>query len=154
MHAVVMENLEEYLAGTLEPADRREIEAHLNACENCREEIDQMQEVSQLFVSLRPEEEWQPSPGFYAGVVGRVGEQAVRPSFASLFSLNFVFGRRLVFASLVILAVLGSYLVTRESEYTSGPSPETIMAEQNSPTFDSGPAHDNMLVTMTAYEQH
>jgi len=83
-----------------------------------------------------------------------VEEQVVRPSFASLFRLNFVFGRRLAFASLVILAVLGSYLVTRESEYTSGPSPETVMAEQNSPTFDSGTAHDNMLVTMTAYEQH
>jgi predicted anti-sigma-YlaC factor YlaD len=154
MHAVVIENLEEYLAGTLEPVDQRNIEAHLSACEDCREEMNQMQEVSQLFVSLRPEEEWQPSPGFYAGVVHRVEEQVVRPSFASLFRLNFVFGRRLAFASLVILAVLGSYLVTRESEYTSGPSPETVMAEQNSPTFDSGTAHDNMLVTMTAYEQH
>ena len=115
MHAVVMENLEEYLAGTLEPVDRREIEAHLSACENCREEMSEMQDVSQLFVSLRQEEEWQPSPGFYAGVVRRVQEPAVRPSFASLFSLDFVFGRRLAFASLVILAVLGTYLVTREA---------------------------------------
>ncbi|HTX36410.1 MAG TPA: zf-HC2 domain-containing protein [Bryobacteraceae bacterium] len=154
MHAVVVENLEEYLAGTLEPADRRAIEAHLNACEDCREEMSEMREVSRLFVSLRPEEEWQPSPGFYAGVVRRVEEQVVRPSFASLFSLDFVFGRRLVFASLVMLAVLGSYLVTRETEYVPGPSPETVMAEQNSPSFDSGPGRDNMLVTMTAYEQH
>jgi hypothetical protein len=103
---------------------------------------------------LRQEEEWQPSPGFYAAVVRRVEEQAVRPSFAGLFSLDFVFGRRLVFASLVMLAVLGSYLVTREGEYPGGPSPESVMAEQNSPSFDSAPGHDNMLVTMTAYEQH
>jgi anti-sigma factor RsiW len=154
MHAVVMENLEEYLAGTLEPVDRREIEAHLSACENCREEMSGIEDVSQLFVSLRQEEEWQPSPGFYAGVVRRVEEQAVRPSFASLFSLDFVFGRRLAFASLVMLAVLGTYLVTREAEYQGGPSPESVMAEQNSPSFDSAPGHDNMLVTMTAYEQH
>jgi anti-sigma factor RsiW len=153
MHAVVMENLEEYLAGTLEPADRREIEAHLSACEDCREEMSEMQEVSRMFVSLRPEEEWQPSPAFYAGVVQRVGEQAVRPSLASLFSFDFAFGRRLVFASLLMLAVLGSYLVTRETQYSTGPSPETVMAEQNSPLFDSGSAHDNMLVTLTAYEQ-
>ena len=112
-----------------------------------------MREVSQLFGSLRQEEEWQPSPGFYAGVVRQVEAQAVRPSFASLFSLDFVFGRRLVFASLVMLAVLGSYLVTRETSYPTGPSPETVMAEQNSPRFDSRPAQDNMLVTLTAYEQ-
>jgi len=153
MHAVIVENLEEYLAGTLEPADRREIEAHLGACEGCREEMNVMQDVSQLFVSLRQEEIWQPSPGFYAGVVRQVEATAVRPSFASLFSLDFVFGRRLVFASLVVLAVLGSYLVSREAAYPAWPSPESVMAEQNSPSFDSAPGHDRMLVTMTAYEQ-
>jgi anti-sigma factor RsiW len=153
MHAVVMENLEDFLAGTLEPVDRREIEAHLSACEDCREEIHEMQDVSQLFVALREEEDWQPSPGFYAGVVRRVEQQA-RPSFAGLFSLDLVFGRRLAFASLVMLAVLGSYLVAREGVYPTGPSPDSVMAEQNSPSFDSAPAHDNMLVTMTAYEQH
>jgi len=154
MHAVVMENLEEYLTGTLEPADQRQVEAHLSACHDCREEMNQMLEVSQLFVSLRPEEELQPSPGFYAGVVRRVEAQEVRPSpWAALFSLDFVFGRRLAFASLVMLAVLGSYLVTRESEYSTGPSPESIMAQQNSPTFGSRAGQDNMLVTMTAYEQ-
>jgi len=155
MHAVVVENLEEYLAGTLEPADRREIEAHLSACEACREEMNGMREVSDLFVSLRVDrEEWPPSTGFYAGVVRRVEAQAAPTSFANLFSLDFVFGRRLVFASLVMLAILGAYLVSRESEYSGGPSPETVMAEQNSPGFDGKPAHDNMLVTMTAYEQH
>jgi anti-sigma factor RsiW len=158
MHAVVIENLEDYLAGALEPAEMRKIEAHLNACEDCREEMSGIQEVSQLFGSLRgpgPEvdPEWQPSAGFYAGIVHRVEEQTVRPSFAGLFSLDLLFGRRLVFASLVMLAVLGSYLVTRETGYSTGPSPDTIMAEQNSPSFDSAPAHDNMLVTMTAYEQ-
>jgi anti-sigma factor RsiW len=154
MHRVVVENLEEYLAGTLEPVDRREIESHLSACEDCREQMSEMRDVSQLFVSLRQEEEWQPSQGFYAGVVRRVETQAVKPSFAGLFSLDFVFGRRLAFASLVMLAVLGSYLVTREGEYPGGPSPESVMAEQNLPSFDSAPGHDNMLVTMTAYEQH
>jgi anti-sigma factor RsiW len=158
MHAVVVENLEEYLAGTLEPADQRELEAHLNVCESCREEMTEMREASDLFLSLRaPEvemEEWQPSPGFYAGVVRQVASQAQPVSFASLFSLNFVFGRRLVFASLVTLAILGTWLVSRESSYAGGPSPDTVMAEENSPSFDLKPAHDNMLVTMTAYEQH
>jgi hypothetical protein len=34
-----------------------------------------------------------------------------------------------------------------------GPSPDTIMAQQESPAFDSAPAQDGMLATLTAYEQ-
>ena len=97
-----------------------------------------------------------------AGPVSRVlrrrhaagGRARAAPSFASLFALDFAFGRRVVFASLLTLAVLGSYLVTRETELPGGPSPEAVMAQQNSPAFDSAPARDNMLVTLTAYEQH
>jgi anti-sigma factor RsiW len=154
MHAVVMENLEEYLSGALEPAAQRDIEVHLNSCTMCREEIHSMQDISQLFGSFRSEEEFEPSPSFYAGVMGRVGEREAAPSFAKLFTMEFAFGRRLAFASLLTLAVLGSYLVSNEIEYPGGPSPEAVMAEQNSPSFDSSPARDNMLVTLTAYEQH
>jgi anti-sigma factor RsiW len=153
MHAVVMDSLEEYLSGTLEPAGKRTVEAHLSACRTCRDELREMQEVSQLFGSLRPEEALDAAPGFFAGVMQQVSERRPAPSFASLFALDFAFGRRLVFASLVLLAVLGSYLVSREAEY-AGPSPEAVMAQQESPAFDSAPAPDNMLVTLTAYEQH
>lgn len=152
MHAVVMDSLEQYLSGTLEPAVERTIEAHLNACPACREEMRSMQEVSQLFVSFRAEEEVLPSASFFAGVMQRVQAQRPAPSFASLFALDFVFGRRLVFASLMMLAVLGTYLVTREVEYPAAPVPDAVMAEQASPAFDSAPA-DSMLVTLTAYEQ-
>jgi len=154
MHAVVMDSLEEYLASALEPATQREIEAHLSTCKMCREEIHSMQDVSQLFVSLRSDEVFDPSPGFYAGVCQQVGERRAAPTFAGLFAMDFAFGRRLVFLSLLTLAVLGSYLVSSEIEYQAGPSPAAVMAEQDSPTFESAPARDNMLVTLTAYEQH
>jgi|SRR5579862_5175289 len=154
MHVVVMDSLEEYLAGALEPAAQREIEAHLSACKMCREEIHSMQDVSQLFGSLRSHDVFEPSPNFYAGVVEQVGERRSAPTFAGLFAMDFAFGRRLVFASLLLLAVLGSYLVSTEIGYQAGPSPEAVMAEQDSPTFESAPARDNMLVTLTAYEQH
>ena len=111
-----------------------------------------MRDVAQLFVSLRSEETWDPSPGFFAGVVQRLSERKV-PSFAGFFALNLAFGRRLAFASLLTLAVLGGYLVTRETQYAVGPSPEAIIAEQNSPAFDTARAEDNMLLTLTAYEQ-
>jgi anti-sigma factor RsiW len=154
MHAVVMDSLEEYLGGVLEPASQHEIEGHLSSCKMCREEIHSMREVSQLFGSLRSEEVLDPSPGFYAGVRQQVGERRKAFSLAGLLAMDFDFGRRLVFASLLMLAILGSYLVSSEIGYQPGPSPEAIMAEQDSPNFEAAPARDNMLVTLTSYEQH
>jgi anti-sigma factor RsiW len=154
MHVVVMDSLEEYLAGALEPAAQREIEAHLSTCKNCREEIHSIHDVSLLLVSLRSDEVFDPPPGFYAGVQQQVDARRAVPTFAGLFGMDFAFGRRLVFASLLTLAVLGSYLVSNEIGIQTGPSPEAVMAEQDSPNFESAPARDNMLVTLTAYEQH
>jgi len=151
MHSVVMEHLEEYLAGALNPAAQREIEAHLNTCESCREEVQGMQEVGQLFRSLQTEPEEAPTPslGFYARVLQTARSQSA-PGFASLFALDFAFGRRLVFASLLTLAVLGSYLVSRETDYNAGPSPEAVMAQDNS--SPAAADRDRMLVTLTSYE--
>ncbi len=56
MHAVVMESLEDYLSGLLEPAESRSFEAHLADCPSCREELQGMQSVSLLFSSLRTPE--------------------------------------------------------------------------------------------------
>lgn len=153
MHAVVMESLEEYLGGLLEPAGRRAIEAHLNACQTCRDEVGAMREVSAMFGALRCDENPVPAPGFYARVMQQVGERKAVPSFASLFGLNLVFGRRLAFASLVTLAVLGSYLVSRETGYANQLTPDAVIAEQNSPGFETVSAQDNMLITLTAYER-
>lgn len=154
MHAVVMDSLEEYLSGAIEPAVQRAIEAHLLECGSCREEVRGMQEVSLLFASMRTDEVFDSSSVFTASVMQNVAELKPAPTFASLFALDFAFGRRLVFASLVLLAVLGSVLATREAQYSAGPSPEAIMAQQDFPAFDSAPSQDNMLVTLTAYEQH
>lgn len=157
MHVVLMESLEEYLSDTLERTKRRAIEAHLTACVACREELRAMEEVSQMFGSLKSDVAFEPSASFLAGVMEQVGRgRKAAPSFASFFSLDLAFGRRLVFASLVTLAVLGGYVVSRETSYLQGGgvSPEALLAQQNSPAFISGPAQDNMLVTLTAYDRH
>jgi anti-sigma factor RsiW len=152
MHAAVLDRLEEYLSGTLNPADTREFEAHLNTCDLCREEVQSMREISECFPSLRPEQTLYPSAGFYAGILEQIGCQSARPTFASLFSWQFAFGRSMVFASLAILAILGSYLWNSETAWQPAPAAEAVMAQQESPAFDSGPAQDNMLVTLTDYE--
>jgi len=152
MHAVIVDCLEEYLAGALEPAGERAIEAHLSSCGACRDEVAGLREVSQLFGCLHSEEIGEPVPGFYAGIMRRVDERRAVPVFAGWFALDLALGRRLVFASLVTLAVLGTYLVSHETGSSSGPSAEAVMAQEYSPAFDTASAQDQMLVTLTAYE--
>jgi anti-sigma factor RsiW len=157
MHAVVMDNLEEYLSGTLTPGTLRNVETHLNTCRQCRNEVASFQDLSREFAQAfalngSATDTFAPAPGFYARVMRRVGGRHAVPSFAGLFALDFSFGRRLVFASLLTLAVLGTYLVSREVEYPTGLSPDAVMAQQDSPSFDSAPAQDNMLATLASYE--
>ena len=155
MHAVVMDSLEEYLSGSLEPVELREVEAHLSNCDLCREEVRSMQDVASLFGTLRSEETLDASPNFFANIMEATKPMRPKaaPSFAGLFALDFAFGRRLVFASLLTLALAGTFLVSRESKDVNAVvSPDAVMAQQNSPGFDSDPAPDNMLVTLTAYE--
>ena len=154
MHPFIVDKLVDYMAGSLLPAALRAFEAHLQACTACREEVQGMQEISAFFSVLRQVETVQPPPGFVARVMDRVAAERV-PAFWSLFSLDPGFGRRVVFASLLTLAVLGSYLVSLETEYRPPhPSPEAVMAiDHVNPA--PGPRmndRDMMLVTLTSYE--
>src|SRR5215469_18027835 len=152
MHAVVLDRLEEYLAGALEPATLTKIELHLKTCATCREEVAGMQQISLWMSALKTEEQIAAPPGFYARVMQQVGDRKPLPTFSSLFSLDLAFGRRLAFACLLTLAVLGSYLVTRETGEPAALSPEVVMAQQDAPAFDSAQAHEAMLATLSRYE--
>jgi Putative zinc-finger len=151
MHAVVMESLEEFLAGTLEPSERSSIEAHLGNCAACREELRGMEDLSLLFSSLRPQDAIQPAPGFYARVAAQIEERNAAPSWNNFFALDPAWGRRLVFSCLLVLAAMGTYLVSNERGYSSGPMPDAVMAQQTQPSFDSAPA-ESMLVKLASYE--
>lgn len=153
MHAVLLDRLEEYLAGTLTPAARQSFEAHLIGCESCREEIDGLKDVGGLFESLRSVETFTPSPAFFSKVMGQVEERQSVPSFSNLFNLDAVFGRRLAYSCLLTITVLVGFLFTRETRFSPSLSPEAVMAQQNLPVFDSGTGRDNMLITLTSYEQ-
>ena len=152
MHPVIIGNLEEYMSGTLMPASLREFESHLQTCPACREEVRGMREISTFFTTLQPAGELVPPAGFASRVMRQVAAQPA-PSFWSLFSLDPGFGRRVVFASLLTMAVLGSYLVSRETEYAPSPSPEAIMAsDQGAAPQEQQGDRDKMLVTLTSYE--
>jgi len=159
MHAVVMESLEEFLAGTLEPREQRLIEAHLGDCGACREELQGMEDLNLLFGSLRAEtseipEDFglEPAPAFYAGVMQRVEENRASPAWSNLFALDPFWGRRLAVSCLLALVAVSALLISNERAYSSGPMPDAVMAEQNAPAFDSAPASESMLVTLANYE--
>jgi anti-sigma factor RsiW len=147
-----MESLEEYLSGLLEPAAHRRIEAHLHDCASCRAGIESMADVSRLFGALR-NQECEPDPGFYARVVDRIEITSAAPSLAGLFAFDLVFARRLAFACMVTLAVLGSFLVSREIAYRGSFTPDAVLAQDSAAASGSALAQDNMLLTLTAYER-
>jgi len=146
MHAVIIDDLEEYLSGSLPLASRDRFEAHLSTCGACRGEVHEIGEVAGLLASLKPVETADPPPGFVARIMLSVAERPA-PSFWTLFG-DFAFGRRVVFASLLTMAALGTFLVSRETAYAPAPpTPEAVMA-------DSGVSAnaDQMLVTLANYE--
>lgn len=150
MHAVIEDRFEDFLAGTVDGEMRVRMEAHLSECAQCREEVATMREMSDLFSVLRSADAPVPAPGFYARVADRIERD--RPvSFWSTI-LEPAFGRRLALASLLLLATLGTVLVSRETqEYATGPSPEMIMAvEKDSPVVMD---RDQMLYTLVSHNQ-
>lgn len=149
MHDVIENELESYLSGT---ASGR-FHAHLKECGDCRREVGAMQGLSGLFSELRSEDAPSPTPGFY--VLLKNSLEARRPSFWDIFSIDPAFARRIAFSSLMMLAILGGFLVSREAQYTPVPAgPEAILAHDTSAAHESGAAdRDRMLVTLASYQQ-
>jgi anti-sigma factor RsiW len=151
MHRRIDEaDLEEYLAGTASASLKAEVEAHLASNAAARAEVDEMLRMQALFAELRaPEASVQPSPGFYARVSGRIEDEMPAPSVWSML-FEPVWTRRVAFAALTLFAALGTALITRESEYANGPTPEMIMALDNE--VSPLDARDRVFLTLVSYE--
>lgn len=155
MHDIVIDELERHLSGKAS----RAFYDHLDKCEACRDEVSQMEDLSTLLREMRPAEGEkgfdmapQPSLGFYNRVTWRIVEQQQIEAWG-IFSPGAVFFRRIAFASLLLLAGLGSFLVSREASF-SGTDAAAIMAQH-----DPDAAHtessdrDRMLVTLATYHE-
>jgi anti-sigma factor RsiW len=146
MHAVIIENIEEYLSGELPFSALHRFQAHLETCGECRREVDEIRESTELLAWLKPAELVDPPASFAAQVMQSVAQQA-SPSFWSSLG-DFAFMRRVVLAALLMLAVLGTVLVSREQSYAPNPTtPEAVMADAA-----GSPNADQMLVTLANYE--
>jgi hypothetical protein len=107
-----------------------------------------MREIGAAFEALRPPAELVPAPDFYARLNARIESQQAR-SLWRLLSWEPTFGRRVAFASLMAMFLLGSFLVSRETEYAAGPtSPEQLIAHQE-PSENA----DAMLASLVGYRE-
>jgi anti-sigma factor RsiW len=152
MHDVVMNEFEKHLSGNASEA----FYSHLEICPECRAEVAAMDEVS-LFVrelrlnpGLSGETAPQPPLGFYNRVTGTIVERQQKEAWG-LFSPGAAFFRRIAFVSLLLMAALGSFLVTRESGQ-GGTDAAAIMAQHEGSGHNSGSNEtDRLLVTLATY---
>jgi anti-sigma factor RsiW len=127
MNEILRENLEALLDGDLTETERTRLEQHLNNDAAEREEFEAFRETSLLLRELRPSdgEEWEPDPGFYARVSRRIDRERTVP-FWQVF-LEPMIARRLAFAGLMWLLLLGTYTVAF-NEVPLESSPHTVEA--------------------------
>jgi predicted anti-sigma-YlaC factor YlaD len=111
--ALIRDGLPEGLSEGLEEAGSAGLHEHLRSCEECSAEITAMQAHSALLRELRTPEEADPPAGFYARVLQRIEERA-KESIWAVFVYS-PFAKRLTYASFVLAALLGSYVVAQES---------------------------------------
>ena len=152
MHDEILNELEGYLSG--EPVSRS-FTQHLEVCPPCAREVGEMEEVSVSLHTLRlnETEPVSPSLGFYAKVNRTIEAEQKSPVWG-IFAPDLQFFRKIAFASLMLLAVLGSYLVSRGSDYASSMAAEqATLTEHNVSVPHESPAdRQHILVTLAAYE--
>ncbi len=150
-HDIVMEQFEQHLEGTAS----RAFYQHLDACPPCREEVERMAEMSGVLRNFRLGPDTVPavpSLGFYNRVAGQIVEKETRSAWG-LFSPGVAFFRRIAFASLLVLAALGSYLISSETGFDSEDA-VSIMAQHDSAADHAAAAdRDRLLVTMATYHE-
>ncbi|MBI4874955.1 MAG: hypothetical protein HY822_10025 [Acidobacteria bacterium] len=148
MHKPIEEGLEDFLRGNGSAA----FVSHLDSCPECREDAGRMREQAQWVRLLRAEEELSPAPGFCARVMSRIEAQTRPPVWALL--LDPAFGRRLMYASLTLVVLLGTYLVTTETypAPVASTAAERYLAEQQ-PAVGANPQQDRdvVLVRLAMY---
>jgi hypothetical protein len=151
MHDEILNELEGYLSG--EPVSRA-FTRHMEDCSPCAREVEEMEQISLSLHSLRIEETAAvtPSLGFYAKVTRTIEAEQKSPLWG-LFAPDLQFFRQVAFASLMLLAVLGSYLVSRESDLASVATEQATLTEHNSTVPHESPAdRQHILVTLASFE--
>jgi len=160
MHRLIRDRLEEVLAASqleqtgVEPGSPAA--AHLEACQECREEVSLLRQQAALLRQWHaPEVE--PRPGFYARVMDRIEAQGP----GSIWNLFFdsAFGRRIAVASLALSLLMGVYVVSTEKgsqeavpiDNVVSVQPQLTQYDQPGMLLASAPDQDAVLVNLVTY---
>lgn len=152
MHEPLKGHIEDYLHGRKHLPD---VEQHLAQCTSCRDEAAQMKRQSELFQSMRGPDNLELDAAFYARVMNRIETQA-RPSIWSLFGES-LFAKRLAYASLTLIVLLGTYLVSSPEPEQIANSPEVMMIDEPQSTAvvgtDVQKDREAILVNLATYQE-
>lgn len=122
MHGPIRDRLEELLPAAGSATHERGLQQHLSSCYECLSELEAMRADAELLRAWRAPEGIEPAAGFYARVMQRIEERA-KESIWAAFIYSPV-AKRLTYASLAATLLLGSYVISQETEDahpTSGP---------------------------------
>jgi anti-sigma factor RsiW len=155
MHRLVSDRFEEYLDGLLQGSERKQVEAHLASCQECRIEVEEMRSQSAMLHLLRPVEQMDPAPGFYARLIGQIEQERAPVSVWASF-LQPAFAKQLVFACLLIVVLVGGYVASGSYQAALSPNeqPEAIIATDNTSAEmgqDKSRDRDQILVTLAGF---
>lgn len=146
MHRGMRDHLEDVLAGKPIPEELS------NHSEACREELAAMKQQAEWLRALRPPEEMEPRPGFYARVRERIEAQGA----ASIWNLFFdsQVGRRLAVASMALVLFLGVYLISSERHALQAGQPQMMFTRAPDTVPDYAlPDEDTVLVNLVTYRE-
>src|SRR5882724_5317414 len=157
MHDPIRENLEDFLMGSSRKMPQ-EFQAHLEACDECANELRLLQTHSAMLRSLQCDADIEARPGFYARVMERIEARGPLSIWAQLLEPGF--GRRLAFASATLVVLLGTYLVTSEpGDNSLASNPTTVAYDATTSQVDVAGAdtlhqqrqRDAVLVNLASY---
>ena len=156
MHQPIQDRVEEYLN---DPGDRKippEFHAHLGSCSACATELQAFSVQNQSVRALKSASIAEPVPGFYARVMSRIEEQTP-DSFLAAF-LEPAFGRRLTFACVTLVLLMGTYLMNTEPGSDLARPTGVVTTSQSSPAeFEDGTVRprqrDAVLVNLATYQE-
>lgn len=142
MHREIRDHIEDVLRGGDTLKHARE---HLAQCYECRTEVQDMQEQTELIRELRTPQDFAADlrPNFYARVMERI--EAEGPiSIWNLF-IESAFGRRIAVASLALALLIGVYVVTSErsaEDATIAQQAPQVSTEQTIVAGEDAPARE------------
>lgn len=158
MHRVIRDHLEQILSEPQSDCDSQVV-SHIEACGECRAEIEAMKAQARVLRNLRAAAE--PRPGFYARVMERIEKQGPA-SIWNVFSES-PFGRRIAVASLALALLAGAFLYTSDVpadqsaaaptvQFISGQLPDEDQSQQVLAT-QGAPDRDAVLVNLVTYRE-